>query len=112
MEVLAIIAYNPRITRSEIDDIRGVDSSGSMYKLLEYDLIETAGKSDLPGKPMTYKVTEEFLKTFGLKNLQELPELPKFKLDSNRQIVIDEIPVDEERVEAEEFIDNELKKDE
>lgn len=57
---------------------------------------------------MTYKVTEEFLKTFGLKNLQELPELPKFKLDSNRQIVIDEIPVDEDKIEAEEFIDNKL----
>ncbi len=57
---------------------------------------------------MTYKVTEEFLKTFGLKNLQELPELPKFKLDSNRQIIIDEIPVDEDKIEAEEFIDNKL----
>lgn len=50
MEVLAIIAYNPRITRSEIDDIRGVDSSGSMSKLLEFDLIEPSGKSDLPRK--------------------------------------------------------------
>ena len=91
LEVLSIIAYNPRAIRADIDAIRGVDSSASIYKLLEYNLIEQAGKADIPGKPMTYKVTQEFLKTFGLKSLKELPELPKYKLDSNRQIVIDEI---------------------
>lgn len=95
LEVLAIIAYNPRITKADIDMVRGVDSSGTMYRLLEYNLIEQAGKADLPGKPMTYKVTEEFLKMFGLKSLKELPELPKYKLDSNRQIVVDEL-VEEE----------------
>lgn len=91
LEVLSIIAYNPRAIKSDIDAIRGVDSSASIYKLLEYNLITQAGKSDIPGKPMTYKVTEEFLKTFGLSSISELPELPKYKLDSNRQIVIDEI---------------------
>ena len=64
---------------------------GTMYKLLEYGLIEEAGKLDLPGKPMSYKTTDEFLKMFGYKNLKELPELPRYKLDSNRQVVIDEI---------------------
>ena len=49
------------------------------------------GKSDLPGKPSTYSVTNEFLKLFGIKSLEELPELPKFKLDENEQIVIDDI---------------------
>ena len=91
LEVLAIIAYNPRATKSDIDAIRGVDSSASLYRLQEYDLIEPAGKSDLPGRPMTYKTTEEFLKMFGLKSLKDLPSLPKYKLDSNRQIIIDEI---------------------
>ena len=62
-----------------------------MYKLQEYGLIEEAGKLDLPGKPMSYKTTNEFLKMFGMKNLEELPELPRYKLDSNKQIVIDEI---------------------
>lgn len=95
LEVLAIIAYNPRITKADIDMVRGVDSSGTMYRLLEYNLIEQAGKADLPGKPMTYKVTEEFLKMFGLKSLKELPELPKYKLDSNRQIVVDELVQEE-----------------
>ena len=91
LEVLSIIAYNPRATKSDIDAIRGVDSSASLYRLLEYGFIEQAGKADLPGKPMTYKVTEEFLRTFGLNSLKDLPKLPKYKLDSNRQIVIDEL---------------------
>ena len=91
LETLAIIAYNPRATSAEIEAIRGVNSDGTIYKLLEYGLIEDAGKADLPGKPTTYKTTAEFLKMFGYENLNRLPELPKYKLDSNRQIVIDEI---------------------
>jgi len=91
LEVLAIIAYNQRITKADIENIRGVDSSASIYRLTEYNLIEQAGKADLPGKPMTYRTTEDFLKMFGLKSLKELPKLPKYKLDSNRQIVIDDI---------------------
>ena len=91
LEVLSIIAYNPRITKADIDSIRGVDSSGTMYRLQEYNLIQSAGKADLPGKPMTYKTTENFLKMFGIKSLKELPELPKYKFDSNRQIVIEDI---------------------
>ena len=95
LEVLAIIAYNPRVTRADVDTIRGVDSSASIYRLLEYDLIEPSGKADLPGKPMTYKTTKEFLKMFGLQSLKNLPELPKYKLDSNRQIVIDDMESNE-----------------
>ena len=91
LEALAIIAYNERCTRADIDQIRGVDTSGSIYKLLDYNLIEPAGKADLPGKPMTFKVTDEFMKMFGLKTLKDLPDLPKFKLDSNRQIVFDDL---------------------
>ena len=91
MEVLTIVAYNNRITKADIDTIRGADSSGTIYKLQDYGLIEQAGKADLPGKPMTYKTTDEFLKMFNMKSLKELPELPRFKLDSNRQIVIDDI---------------------
>jgi len=98
METLAIIAYNPRITRAEIEAIRGVNTDATIYKLLEYNLIEDAGKSDLPGKPTTYKTTQEFLKTFGISNLDELPELPKYKIDENDQIVIEDII--EEKTEA------------
>ena len=91
LETLSIIAYNPRISRPEIESIRGVNVDGTMYKLLEYGLIEEAGKLDLPGKPMSYKTTNEFLKMFGYTSLNDLPELPKYKLDSNNQIVIDEL---------------------
>ena len=91
IETLSIIAYNPKITRAEIENIRGVSADGCVYKLLEYELIEEAGKIDLPGKPMSYKTTDEFLKMFGYSSLDELPKLPKYKLDENHQIVIDEI---------------------
>lgn len=91
LEALAIIAYNPRITRAEIEAIRGVSSDAVIYKLLEYNLIEEAGKIDILGKPMSYKTTEDFLKMFGYSSLEELPELPKYKMDENQQIVIDDL---------------------
>lgn len=91
METLAIIAYNPKITRAEIEAVRGVNSDGTIYKLLEYNLIENVGKADLPGRPTMYEVTENFLKMFGISSLEELPELPRYKLDENEQIVIEDI---------------------
>ena len=91
LETLSIIAYNPRITRAEIEAIRGVNVDGCIYKLMEYGLIEEGGKADLPGKPMTYKTSQDFLKMFGYTSLNDLPELPRYKLDSNKQIVIDEL---------------------
>ena len=91
LETLSIIAYNPKITRSEIEQIRGVNSDGTIYKLLEYNLIEEVGRLDAPGRPTLYSTTNEFLKMFGISSLEELPELPKYKIDENEQIVIDEI---------------------
>lgn len=91
LETLAIIAYNPKITRAEIESIRGVSADACIYKLLEYGLIQEAGKADLPGKPMTYVTSSEFLKMFGYASLNDLPELPRYKLDENQQIVIDEL---------------------
>lgn len=91
LETLAIIAYNPKITRAEIETIRGVNSDGTIYKLLEHNLIEDAGRLDAPGRPTTYRTTKEFLRLFGYASLEELPELPRYKLDENQQIVIDDI---------------------
>lgn len=91
LETLAIIAYNPKITRAEIEQIRGVASDSSIYKLLEYNLIEEAEKLDLPGRPRAYRTTNEFLKMFGISNLDELPELPRYRIDENEQIVIDDL---------------------
>jgi len=105
VETISIIAYNPRITRAEIEAIRGVNSDGTIYKLLEYNLIEDAGKLDAPGRPTSYKTTTEFLKMFGLNNLDELPELPKYKLDENQQIVIDDLIEEPITNTAEEMFD-------
>ena len=112
LETLSIIAYNPKITRAEIEDIRGVSADACVYKLLEYGLIEEAGKLDLPGKPMSYKTTNEFLKMFGYSSLEDLPELPRYKLDENKQIVIDELEgaspereVEKEKTESEENLE-------
>lgn len=91
LETLAIIAYNPKITRPEIEAIRGVSADACVYKLLEYGLIQEDGKIDLPGKPMSYKTTNEFLRMFGYNSLDELPQLPRYKLDENKQIVIDDL---------------------
>ena len=77
LETLSIIAYNPNVTRSEIEAIRGVNADGTVYKLLEFDLIEEAGKLDAPGKPTMYRVTNKFMKMFGITSLEELPELPR-----------------------------------
>lgn len=98
LETLSIIAYNPKITRAEIESIRGVNSDGTLYRLMEYNLVRDAGKSDLPGKPTTYITTDEFLKMFGLGSLDELPELPRYKLDENEQIVLEDFENEESGV--------------
>ena len=104
LETLAIIAYNPKITRAEIESIRGVNSDGTIYKLLEHNLIEDVGRLDAPGRPTTYAITKEFLRMFGYSSLEELPELPRYKLDENQQIVIEDLVINEEKKEE---IDNE-----
>lgn len=102
LETLSIVAYNPKITRPEIEMVRGVNSDGTMYKLLEYNLIEAVGKADAPGRPTMYEVTPDFYRMFGFSNMEELPELPRYKLDENQQIVIDEIIEDKEQGEIQE----------
>lgn len=102
LETLAIIAYNPKITRADIESIRGVNSDGTIYKLLDHNLIEDAGRLDAPGRPTTYQVTKEFLRLFGYTSLEELPELPRYKLDENQQIVIDDIIEEDKKDEVEE----------
>ncbi|MBQ9150991.1 MAG: SMC-Scp complex subunit ScpB [Clostridia bacterium] len=76
LEVLAVVAYNQPVTRSYVDIIRGVDSSYTVGLLLERELIEEAGRLAVPGRPILYRTTKNFLRTFGLSDLNELPELP------------------------------------
>ena len=75
LETLAIIAYNAPITRVDIDNIRGVNSTFVIRKLLLKGLIEDVGKSDAPGRPKLYNVTQNFLDYFGLGNINELPTI-------------------------------------
>ena len=68
--------------------------------MLDHNLIEDAGRLDAPGRPTTYQITKEFLRLFGYTSLEELPELPRYRLDENQQIVIDDI-IEEEKTEEE-----------
>lgn len=78
MESLAIIAYRQPVTRSEIEYLRGVDSGSVLKTLLEKRLVRILGKKDVPGKPMIYGTTREFLELFGLSDLSALPTLREF----------------------------------
>ncbi len=73
MEVLAIVAYNQPVTRSFVDQVRGVDSSYAVNSLIDKALIESCGRLDAPGRPMLYVTTDKFLRVFGLNSLSELP---------------------------------------
>ena len=76
LEVLAVIAYYQPVTRAYVDQVRGVDSSYTVGLLLERDLIEESGRLAVPGRPILYRTTKTFLRSFGLSSLEELPELP------------------------------------
>ena len=78
LEALAIIAYRQPTTRAEIDYLRGVDSGGVLKTLLERHLVRILGKKDVPGKPLIYGTTREFLEFFGLRDLASLPTLREF----------------------------------
>lgn len=83
LEVLAIVAYRQPITRHEIENIRGASSDNVLRKLLNFSLIEEGGRLEGPGRPILFKTTDEFLDYFGIKTLEELPELPFITPDFN-----------------------------
>ncbi len=83
LEVLAIIAYNEPITRGDIEKLRGVDSTYVLRRLLAKGLIKECGKSDLPGRPILYKTTDDFLDYFGLATIKDLPSIELTKEDNS-----------------------------
>lgn len=85
LETLSIVAYKQPITKAQIDSIRGVKSESSITRLQEKELIFEAGRLDSPGRPMIYCTTDNFLKLFGLKNLQELPPLQETTLEEPQE---------------------------
>ena len=84
LEVLTIVAYRQPVTRAFIDQLRGVDSSNTVSSLAEKGLIEEAGRLDVPGKPMLFRTTDQFLRSFSLASIEDLPALPA--LEENEQM--------------------------
>ncbi len=100
LEALSIVAYKGPVTRSQVDYIRGVDSSSSMSRLIGCGLIEAVGVSDAPGRPSLYSTTKEFLRVFGLESLSDLPDIGELEreleTEEAEQLSIDESEIVEE----------------
>lgn len=100
LETLTIIAYYQPATKAMVEQIRGVDSSYSVGALLNKKLIEEAGRLNVPGRPILYRTTPDFLRTFGLRSLEELPAIEKVSLGEPivdpDQMTIEETPAQEE----------------
>lgn len=90
MEALAIIAYNQPVTRSFLEDVRGVDCSYIVGSLCEKRLIEEKGRLDIPGRPLLYGTTDNFLRCFNISSLDELPKLPRLEDELPEQMTIAE----------------------
>ncbi|MDT2796192.1 SMC-Scp complex subunit ScpB [Enterococcus cecorum] len=100
LETLAVIAYKQPLTRMEVDQIRGVNSSASIQKLLNFQLIEEKGRLEVPGRPRIYATTDYFMNYFGLKNIDELPDISEMEADlaqNQSQLLFKEITEEEER---------------
>lgn len=91
LETLSIIAYKQPVTRVEVERVRGVSCDHAINKLLEYDLITELGRLDAPGRPLLFGTTEQFLRCFGVKSLEELPELNPIQLEEFKQQAEEEI---------------------
>ncbi len=94
LETLAIVAYKQPITRTEVEAIRGVNIGGIMRNLMERRLVKIVGKKDVPGKPMMYGTTLEFLQYFGLKDLSALPTLKEFQELEPGEEIMEEVPLE------------------
>lgn len=101
LETLTIVAYYQPATKAMVEQIRGVDSSYSVGALLNKKLIEEAGRLNVPGRPILYKTTPDFLRTFGLRSLEELPAIEKVSL-GEPIVDPDQMTIEETPAEAEE----------
>lgn len=110
MEVLAVIAYNQPVTKSFVEQVRGVDCSGVIGSLTTKGLIEEKGRLELPGRPLLYGTTDHFLRCFSIRSLDELPPIPKDedKGDRGRQLSIFENEADQTDTEADTNDNDEL----
>src|SRR3712207_4567834 len=90
LETLSIVAYKQPVTKAEVDKIRGVSSDHAMSRLVEYDLIQELGRLDAPGRPMLFGTTEQFLRSFGVSSLDELPAMSPIRVEEFRQEAAEE----------------------
>ena len=88
LEVLAIIAYRQPVTKAYIEQVRGVDSSNTVNTLAEKGLIEECGRLDVPGRPMLFRTTDDFLRSFGLSGVADLPPLSQFQEEIGEQLTL------------------------
>ncbi|WP_342275971.1 SMC-Scp complex subunit ScpB [Spiroplasma endosymbiont of Nebria brevicollis] len=86
LETLAIVAYNHPVTKPQIENIRGVNCDAIIFKLKSLNLIAEIGRSDLPGKPILYDLTDEFMDHFNIESLAQLPALPQFNHQDDEEI--------------------------
>ena len=93
METLSIIAYKQPVTKAEIEKIRGVSSDHAVSKLVEYNLVCELGRLDAPGRPLLFGTTEEFLRSFGVHSVDELPVLSPVQLEEFKQEAEEEMNV-------------------
>lgn len=100
LEVLSVIAYRQPVTRAYVEQVRGVDCSYSITSLTEKGLIKESGRLDVPGKPILYRTTKDFLRVFGLESLNDLPELPEFSDTEDGQITFSEAEHEAEQQSA------------
>lgn len=105
LETLAIIAYSQPITRAQIDDIRGVRSEHAINKLVEYGLVEEAGRLSTIGRPILFKTTDTFLRHFGFRNINELPKVKEELIEVFKKEIKAQINYQEEYEEVNEEID-------
>lgn len=91
LETLSIIAYKQPVTRLDVEKIRGVNSDRAISRLVEFGLVTELGRMDAPGRPLLFGTTEQFLRTFGVKSLEELPRLNEMKLEEFRAEAEEEI---------------------
>ena len=91
MEVLAIVAYNQPVTRAFIEQVRGVDCGAVVQGLAAKNLIEEKGRLELPGRPLLYGTTADFLRCFGVSSLGELPPLPQKEEDNMKETTLEEV---------------------
>ncbi len=99
LEVLSVIAYRQPVTRAYVEQVRGVDCSYSITSLVEKGLIKESGRLDVPGKPILYRTTKDFLRVFGLETLNDLPELPEFADTEDGQVTFNELSLPEDNAE-------------